>query len=191
MWIEKNKAFLTRVRESLPGRWFWLLVGLGLIINGVYWVHQRGDINEASQILLHWNEEFHLEIVNILYLVVAIPYLVGGGLLSAFAFVPLWKKQEEIQTPTKTREPLNRAYFLPRVAFTILLFTLLIVMLAQHKYTPILLVMGLHPDRTNLLAPQTRKNSRNRHPSKYRAHRYNLDGRAVPGGIGDWRLCAQ
>jgi len=138
MWIEKNKAFLTRVRESLPGRWFWLLVGLGLIINGVYWVHQRGDINEASQILLHWNEEFHLEIINILYLVVAIPYLVGGGLLSAFAFVLLWKQQEEIQAPTKTREPLNRAYFLPRVAFTILLFTLLIVMLAQHKYTPIL-----------------------------------------------------
>ena len=77
MWIEKIKNNLTRVRESLPGRWFWLLVGLGLIINGVYWMHQRGDINDAGQTLIRWSDDFHLEIVNILYLAVATPYLIG------------------------------------------------------------------------------------------------------------------
>ena len=79
MWIEKLN--FNRVRESLPGRWFWLLVGLGLTVNDVYWIHQRGDINDAGKILIRWNDNFHLEIVNLLYLVVATPYLVGGGLL--------------------------------------------------------------------------------------------------------------
>ena len=89
--------------------------------------------------MLRWNEEFQLEIVNILYLAVAIPYLIGGGLLCAFAFVPLWKKQEEVRILTSsTREAPNWAYYLPRVALTTLLFVLLIFMLAQHKYTPIL-----------------------------------------------------
>ena len=155
MFIDKAKAFLTRVRASLPGRWFWLLVGLGLIINGVYLVHQRGDINEASQILLRWNEEFHLEIVNILYLVVAIPYLVGGGLLSAFSFVPLWKKQEEIQAPTKIKAPPNALNYYAGAT-------------QIHAYPG--LAMGLHPGRANLLVPPARKNNRNKHQSKYRSH---------------------
>jgi len=142
--MDSIKTFLTRVRESLPGRWFWLLVGLGLIVNGVYWIHQRGDINDAGQTLIRWSDDFHLEIVNILYLAVGIPYLVGGGLLSAFAFIPLWKKQEEIQAPTKTKETPNWAYYLPRVGFTILLFVLLIVMLAQHKYAPILVWLWVY-----------------------------------------------
>ncbi|MGD8403880.1 MAG: glycosyltransferase family 39 protein [Anaerolineales bacterium] len=138
MFIDKTKAFLTRVRESLPGRWFWLLVGLGLIVNGVYWMHQRGDINDAGQTLMRWSDDYHLEIVNILYLAVATPYLIGGGLLSAFAFVPIWKKQEEIQASSRTKEPLNWAYYLPRIGFTVLLFALLIFFLVQHKYSPIL-----------------------------------------------------
>jgi len=138
MYIDQTKAFLSRVREALPGRWFWLLVGLGLIVNGIFWAHQRGDINEANQTLIRWNDNFHLEIVNILHFAVAVPYLIGGGLLSTFAFLPLWTKKEEIQASKTFSAPPNWAYFLPRIAFTILLFVLLIFMLAQHRYAPIL-----------------------------------------------------
>jgi len=76
MFIDKVKAFLNRVRESLPGRWFWLLVGLSLIVNSIYLMHQRGPNSEANQTLMLWNGIYRLEIVNILYFAVAIPYLV-------------------------------------------------------------------------------------------------------------------
>jgi len=138
MFIDKIKTFLSRARELLPGRWFWLLVGLGLIINGIYLAHQRGDINDASQTLLRWNENFHLEIVNLLQLAVATPYLIGGGLLIALAFIPLWNKQEELQVQGSLTEPPNWAYFLPRMVLTTLLFALLIFLLARKQYTPIL-----------------------------------------------------
>ena len=136
--MDTIKAFLSRVKQSLPGRWFWLLVGLGLIINGVYLMHQRGVNSDANQTLISWNNIYHLEIVNILYFAVAIPYLLAGGLISALAFIFLWQTQEEIQTPTENKEKPNWAYFLPRIAMTIFLFALLIFFLAQHKYTPIL-----------------------------------------------------
>ena len=128
----------------MPGRWFWLLVGLGLVVNGIYLMQQRGDFNDANQTLILWNDKFHLEIVNILYFAVAIPYLLAGGLLSAFSFIPSWKKQEETQVPISTKEPPNWAYFLPRMALTTLLFALLIFMLAQHKYTLILVGLWIY-----------------------------------------------
>ncbi|MGB7875082.1 MAG: hypothetical protein WBL25_11920, partial [Anaerolineales bacterium] len=148
--MDSIKTFLSRVRDALPGRWFWLLVGLGLIVNGIYLTHQRGDINDANQMLLRWNENFHLEIVNILYLAVATPYLLGGGLLSALAFTPLWKKQEKIQAPKIISDPPNWAYFLPRIAFTSLLFALLIFLLAQQNDAPILAWLWIY-----ILAVQT------------------------------------
>ena len=102
------------------------------------------DLRYISCFPCLWNDKFHLEIVNILYFAVAIPYLLAGGLLSAFSFIPSWKKQEETQVPISTKEPPNWAYFLPRMALTTLLFALLIFMLAQHKYTLILVGLWIY-----------------------------------------------
>jgi 4-amino-4-deoxy-L-arabinose transferase-like glycosyltransferase len=144
MFIDKAKAFSNRARELLPGRWFWLLVGLSLIVNSIYLMHQRGPNSEANQTLMLWNGIYRLEIVNILYFAVAIPYLVAGGLLSAFSLIPFWEKQEEIQTKAEREEAPNWAYYLPRIAVSAVLFAILIFILAQHKYAPILFWLWIY-----------------------------------------------
>ena len=138
MFRDTIKDFLSRFRESLPGRWFWLVVGLGLIITGVYLMHQRGEYSGTNQALVLWNERFHLEIPNLLQFVVALPYLLAGGFLSAFAFTPTEEKQDVFQTQTENKEKLSRAYYLLLTGFSSLVFALLIFMVAQHKYTALL-----------------------------------------------------
>ena len=82
------KAFLSRARATLPGRWFWLLIGLGLIVYGQTLMHQREPVGEINQTLETLNLTFRLDIVNMQNLGSAIPYLLAGGLLCAFAFLP-------------------------------------------------------------------------------------------------------
>ena len=64
MSLDKFKAFLSRAKATLPGRWFWLLIGLGLIVNSQYLMHQREPLGEINEALDLWNVAFRLDIVN-------------------------------------------------------------------------------------------------------------------------------
>jgi 4-amino-4-deoxy-L-arabinose transferase-like glycosyltransferase len=142
------KTFLARAKATLPRRWFWLLIGLGLIVHGQYLMHQREPIGTANQTLELWNITFRLEIVNIQNFGRAIPYLLGGGLLSALAFLPGWNKHEALQATTKSSEKyarggenkilLNWPYLLPRLIAVIILFSYLMLRLGQHEYSPLM-----------------------------------------------------
>jgi 4-amino-4-deoxy-L-arabinose transferase-like glycosyltransferase len=68
----------------------------------------------------------------------AIPYLLGGGLLCAFAFLPEWNKGGETQKETNTETKINWPYLLPRLGASILMFTYLIYQLGRHGYSPFL-----------------------------------------------------
>lgn len=138
MPFDKFKAFLSRARATLPGRWFWLLIGVGLVANGQYLMHQRDPVGEINQTLDLLNVTHRLDIVNLQNLGAALPYLLGGGLLSALAFLPAWNKGEEAQGATKNKNTPNWAYLAPRLAAGILLFAYLIFKLGRHDYNPIL-----------------------------------------------------
>jgi len=132
------KVFLSRAKETLPGRWLWLLIGLGLIVNGQTLIHQREPFGEVNPTLEFWNVTYRLDIVNMQNFGAAIPYLLAGGLLCAFAFLPFWNKQEEPRARTKKKSSPKWAFLLPRLAIGVSLFAFLIFKLGQHEYTPIL-----------------------------------------------------
>ena len=138
MIVSKIKAFLSRARATLPGRWLWLLIGLGLIANGQYLMHQREPAGRIKEALDTLNITFRLDIVNMQNFGAAIPFLLAGGLLSALVFLPDWNKGEEIQATIRKKVEQNWAYLLPRLAVAVLLFAYLIFKLARHDYNPIL-----------------------------------------------------
>ena len=132
------KAFLSRAKSTLPGRWFWLLIGLGLISYSQYLMQQHDFLGDANPTLDLWNVTHRLEIVNIQNLGAAIPFLFVGGFISALAFLPSWKVQDNRPTSPKTALKPDWSYLLPRIGFGLLLFVYLIYKLAQHAYNPIL-----------------------------------------------------
>ncbi len=132
------KAIYSRTNGTFPGRWFWLLIGLGLIIYSQALMHQRDLVSEVNPLLEAWNLSFRLDIVNIQNFGTAIPFLVIGGILSAFSISPYWCKQENQVQKTKYRGISNAAHLLPHLIISILLFTFLIFKLWHHEYTSIL-----------------------------------------------------
>ena len=132
------KAFLFRAKATLPGRWFWLLIGLGLLAYSQYLIQQREPVGDINPTLDMWNVTHRLEIVNMQNFGAAIPFLLAGGLISALAFLPSWKNQENNPVPqNQTRAP-NWSYLLPRLGFGLLLFAYLIFKLTRHEYTPMI-----------------------------------------------------
>ena len=191
MIISKIKVYLSRVRGTLPGRWFWLLISLGLIVNGQYLMHQRepaGKINEALDIL---NITFRLDIVNMQNFGGAIPYLLAGGLLSALAFLPDWNKGEELQAITRKKIEKDWAYLLPRLAVAVLLFAYLILKLARHDYNPILPWLWIFALAllTHLLYRHEKTTGVNVSPNITRADIFWMSGLFMLGlGIGSFTL---
>lgn len=136
-WKGSTKTFLSRARETLPGRWFWLLIGLGLLVNGQYLIFQRETIGETKPALDLWNITFRLDIVNIQNFGKGFPYLLAGGLLCAMALVSSWKRQEVPSSNASALSKINWAYLAPRLEVGILLFAYLIFKLSRHEYEPL------------------------------------------------------
>ncbi|GAB4420596.1 MAG: hypothetical protein Kow002_09050 [Anaerolineales bacterium] len=140
MKISNVKTLVSRTTKLLPGRWFWLLSGLGLVTYGIGLVQAREPrqlpINETYEI---WNVTFKLEIVNIQNLAVALPYLLTGMLLCIFTLLPNTWKQTQKRTLGLQRKKLAPSYLYPRLTIITAVFVFLIVNLWQHKFAPILL----------------------------------------------------
>jgi len=136
MWIKKIKAFLSRAKATLPGRWFWLLIGLGSITYSQSLIQQRNPVGEVNQALEIWNIAFRLEIVNMQNLGAAILPLIAGGIICALAFLPGWQSREDFQDTSKEHTKLNWPYLLPRLSAAILLFAYLLFKLGRHEYNP-------------------------------------------------------
>ncbi len=182
---------LSRAKATLPGRWFWLLIGLGLIVYGQTLMHRREPVGEINPTLETLNLSFRLDIVNMQNLGSAIPYLLIGGLLSSFAFLPGWNSREETQAATRNKATPNWAYLLPRLAVGILLFAFLIFKLARHEYTPILpwlwvLALALF---TYLLYKHEKASDATISPNIHRADIFWMTGLFLLGlGIGSFAL---
>lgn len=191
MGIEKITTFLNRIKATLPGRWFWLLIGLGLIVNGQYLMHQRDPVGAINKTLDILNITFRLDIVNMQNFGAAIPYLLAGGLLSAFAFLPGWNKKDKLETPARNKNKINWAYYSPRLGVAVLLFAYLIFKLAQHEHTPILpllwvLVLSL---LTYLLYKYKKSTGVNLSPNITRVDIFWMIGLFLCGlGIGSFAL---
>lgn len=191
MHPENLKAFLSRVKATLPGRWFWLLIALGLIVNGQYLMHKREPFGEVDPTLELWNVTYRLDIVNMQNFGAAIPYLLAGGLLSALAFLPFRNKQEETQVTIENKVTPNWAYLLPRLTVGTTLFSFLIFKLAQHEYTPLLPWLWVFTLAllTHLLYRHEKSTEANLSPSVTRIDILWLAGLFLVGlGIGSFAL---
>jgi len=132
------KTYLSRAKATFPGRWFWLLIGLGLLTYSQHLMQQRDPVGDINPALDSLNVNWKLEIVNMQNLGAAFPFLLAGGIISMLAFLPAWKKQDE---PSPSQDITHKpawSYILPRLGLGILLFAYLIYKLARHEYTPIL-----------------------------------------------------
>ena len=142
MFSDKAKDFISRAIATLPGGWFWLLIGLGLLANGQYLMYQReptGELNPTLQLL---NTTFRLEVVNIENAWLALSFMFIGMLI--------WGLFGSKQIPPVESDPawtgnslLSRNFLIPRIAIILLGTIFLLAQLAQHQYQPFLFLLWL------------------------------------------------
>ncbi|MBN1452923.1 MAG: glycosyltransferase family 39 protein [Anaerolineales bacterium] len=140
--IDSIKAFLSRARATLPGGWFWLLIGLGLVAYGQYVIYQRAPLGVANPSLEGWNTAFRLEIVNMDNVMLALPFLVIGALIWG-VLGSRQEKESENSPGWPGKIQFSWAYALPRLALILLGTIYLFLQLARHQHHPFILWLWL------------------------------------------------
>ena len=136
------EAFLSRARATLPGRWFWLSIGLGLVAYGQYVIYQRAPLGKVNPSLELWNATFRLEIVNLDNVMLALPFLAIGALI--WGVLGSSQGNESENTPGwPGKSQISWAYALPRLALILLGTIYLFLQLARHQYHPFLFWLWL------------------------------------------------
>ncbi|MFL7870684.1 MAG: glycosyltransferase family 39 protein, partial [Anaerolineales bacterium] len=140
--IDSVRNFLSRAWATLPGRWFWLLIGLGLVVYGQYVIYQRVPLGRTNPALEMWNEAFRLEIVNLEDVALALPFLLIGALIWGI-FGSRQNKESENAPEWPSKSQFSWAYALPRLGLILLGTIYLFVQLARHQYHPLLFWLWL------------------------------------------------
>jgi len=140
--LEPIKTFLSRARATLPGRWFWLLTGLGLVAYGQYVIYQRAPLGKANPTFEFWNAAYRLEVVNLDNVMLALPFLALGALVWGILGGRQEKESEDVPG-WADKNQISWAYALPRLALILLGAIYLFLQLARHQHHPFLFWLWL------------------------------------------------
>lgn len=139
---ESIKTFLSRAIATLPGRWFWLLIGLGAIAYGQYVIYQRDPLGKANAMFEYWNAVYRLEVVNLDNVMLALPFLALGALVWGILGGRQEKEREDVPG-WSDKNQISWAYALPRLALILLGAIYLFLQLARHQHHPFLFWLWL------------------------------------------------
>jgi 4-amino-4-deoxy-L-arabinose transferase-like glycosyltransferase len=142
MSTNQAKAFLSRFIASLPGRWFWLLVGLGSLAWGQYLMNQPATAGKANPSADFWNAVYRLEVPNLGEAMLAVPFLISGALLWGL-FGSRQTQEDEPVSSWQGGGQISRTYIIPRLPLIALGTFYLLLQLARHQYHPLLFWLWL------------------------------------------------
>ena len=132
-------ALRERVRDLLPSRRLLLLIGIGCIVYGQYLMEQRVLQGKPLPIAEEWNTLYRLEIVNLSNVLSAVPYLLAGIILCAWAALPSSWKESVLNWSEGWPALVGTRWgkHVPRLLVALGLMAVLLFQLGKHQYMPI------------------------------------------------------